>query len=169
MGDNDGLDFSRYDFLTITLGALAANNLALVNGGTTLQEDLKALHCKYFMTYLPGSIADSEGPLLVGWCPGDMTDAEVEEALEAAQVNPNDFPGNEHSNRPTFPLEVVMAFPTAAVDIGSKIVAQGEFKPRWRITDGQGWRWWAYNFSPNALTDGGSIKIAAKWFGRWLI
>ncbi len=165
-----GLNYSKVDNTQILLGALASNDLISVQQGQASKEDLKLLHCKYFFSFLPGGSDGFEGPIIVGWAPGDMTDAEIEEAIEANPLVDNDYPAIEQSQRPFFPLEILLNIQetTNLNNLGGRLVAQGEFKPRWRIQELTGWRWFAYNMSGAALATGGIVEVWAKWFGVWL-
>ncbi len=169
---NKGLTMSRFETPGIVLGALADSDVISVQRGQTNTEDVKLLHCKYSMTFLPSLTDTFEGPITVGWAPGDLTDAEIEECIEAVPLHDSDYPAIEHSQRPVFPLETfsMLIDTTNGLNVGAvPLVKQGEFKPRWRIQEETGWRWWAYNHSGSALATGGFVEVFAKWFGVWLV
>ncbi len=155
----------------ITLGTLASLDVISKNVHTDITEDFRILKTKYFMQYAPGAFDAIEGPLLIGMAPGAMTSGEIEQAIEANPDDRNDIPDIEFVDRMVWPLEVLFSSvdATNGTSVGSKVIAQGEFTPKWTMPNPDGWTWWAYNFSQAALADNGFVEIIAKHFGVWVV
>ncbi len=159
----DGKGFIIWDRSTVTLGALAADDVIGVVANSGLAEDFRILRTDYFINHFPGA-AENSG-LLVGISDAALTDAEVEECIESTPVDSNDFPESEQSMRPVWPLELYQV--TAASELNSLSPRKGTVKLRWTFTNGNSWRWWVFN-AGNTITTGGEVSIIAKHFGVWV-
>ncbi len=108
-----------------------------------------------------------EGGVQVGLSVGDgLTDAQVEEALEADPQSDSDVPATEQSLRKVFPLFMV----PDSTELDSH--QQMEFRSidRWPFKDlneDEALKTYAYNTSGTTLTSG-LIKLDMVITGRWL-
>lgn len=155
---------------SFTLGALAAGDLVGSAGaiGTNLAEDFRITKSEIFVN--PEFTADGEGAVLFGLADGDLSDAEIEECLEAdGPQDSNDRIGKEKAERPVYPI---LMFPTQQAASGVPKHTDGkpvEWKKRWTFQNGKGWRWWAYNLDQSAaLTTGSLIRVFATHYGVWV-
>ncbi len=109
--------------------------------------------------------------MLIGLADGDLTIAEIEEAIEAnGPLGPNDVVLSEQSMRPVWLLGGVQAQAASQSEVtmsnetgGLKIVA----KPRWTFARTKSWNWFLYNIGAAPLT-GAVAKVFAKSFGVWV-
>ncbi len=102
---------------------------------------------------------------------GDLTLAEVEEAIEAnGPLGPNDIEKSERAMRPVFRVDDEFSqdgadpIATGAVNLASLI---SKINPRWTFARTKSWNWVLYNLG-EALTTGSTVRIAAKNFGVWV-
>ncbi len=160
-----------YDAVEVDIGALNAqdaSNLASRNGGNMV-EDFRMLRMDYWMAIKPAqAVVVLDGPIIVGVSHGDLTGAEVEEALESIVLGNDNIVANEQAMRPVWPLEVFI-IPDADSADNATLVRKGTFKPRWTFPNPAGWRWWVYNNSDAQLVTGTNLNILAKCFGVWLV
>ncbi len=104
-----------------------------------------------------------EGPILVGVARGGYSDAEVEEAIEASNIDRGTLAKQEQANR--FVREIGVLIATGAGTQGSlndgKAVST---KLNWLIPIGETFSMWAYNVSAGALQTGASVDhIGNAW------
>ncbi len=165
----DGKGQVLWDLVTITLGALAARDVIsqASTTGSALKEDFRILKTKYYIAWRAPDFA--EGPIVIGMAPGQMSAAEIEEALESTPTDTSDVPEIEQSNRMVWPLEIMMLQNDGTLSDGGKAIAQGEVMTKWTFPDPDGWNWWTFNLDSVApLTTNGRIEIFAKHFGVWV-
>jgi len=82
----------------ITLSTLAANTVIVANMIASLTEDLFVISVDLMWSLLGGTAG--EGPIEVGVAHGDLTVAEILEAIAASPTGPGDLIQNERSRRP---------------------------------------------------------------------
>ncbi len=160
----DGKGIILWDAVTITLGTLAARDvLGADSGYTGITEDFRILKSKYYLDWSTQAVGDV---ILIGIADGQMTDAEIEEALEARPVENNDVPAIERAGRAVWPLAILGENSGGS----GHLVFQMEENLRWTFSKAEGWRYWAWNLSTStALTTGGIVSFIAKHFGVWVV
>ncbi len=109
----------------------------------------------------------TEGPIEFGFAHGDLSAAEIREALVAELTNPDDIVAREHARRP---VRRVGQFNDSS-SAGSVIqFNNGNIKRtplRFSVGNGFQITTWVFNKSGAALTTGQTIHIAGTLFGRW--
>ncbi len=113
-----------------------------------------------------GATTDDDG-ILVGMARGDATITEIKAALETVQLE-RDM--QTQANRRVVLFETLMylrgsgdgvtQFAEREVSLGG-----GNGIP---FEDGDGWQWFAYNYSDGNLTTGQSLHLHATIYGVWL-
>ncbi len=150
----------------VTLATLA-NNAAISVAAITFGEDLFILSIDATWTLI--SLDVGETPIAVGFSHGDLSDAEVVEALQAALSDPDDIIAKERSRRPvrhSGNLAEGSAISGADVPLEDGHVVRTRMK--FSIGDGHSLDIWAQNRSGAAnLTGGMIVKCEGKIYGRW--
>ncbi len=148
----------------LTLGTLAANTVLTANLIATLTEDLFVISAD--LTWALLAHTAGEGPIEVGVAHGDLSVAEILEAVAAAPTGPGDIIQNERSHRP---VRQSGAFPGLNTD---EVIAQGS-KVRTRckflVSDGVAFNAYALNRSGGTLTTGALVRVSGNLYGRWII
>ena len=111
-------------------------------------------------------IAAGEGPLTVGVAHGDLSIAEIVEALDANLTSPDDIIARERSRRPVRRIGIF-----AAQETGESQILNGGIvlrtKLRFSVGNGHDVSFWIRNQSGAALTTGGFLETHGTLFGRW--
>ncbi len=107
-----------------------------------------------------------EGPLLYGIATIDLSNAEIEEALEADPQGENDQPASDQGNRQVFPLGLI----PASVLISA---AHTQHYRRWNwpwktIPEGSGLKFWVQNLDSATLTTGTLVNFSCVIVQEWL-
>jgi len=166
----DGQGQILYDSVHVTLGAVTTKDVVTMTSpyATNTIEDFRMLRMDYWMGILPHpDILVLTGPVVIGVAAGNLTAAEIEEALEAVPLDQSSTL-LEHSNRAVWPLEVFMLADTDAPANTQMTVAKGTFNPRWTFANPHAWKWWIYNSGIVTLVAGINVDIVAKCFGMWV-
>ncbi len=105
-----------------------------------------------------------EGPILVGIASGDLSVAEVKEAINAVPTSRSDRVAREHASRP---VRRVGQFDGAAA--GEKLFDGAVKRTPGKIycAEGDEIIAWAFNGSGAPLTDGTNIRIYGTLYGSW--
>ncbi len=151
------------------MGALASKDLIEFGGSyhDAILEDFRILKCEYYMGLSPAqAIVIQNGPIIVGLASGQLTAAQMEEALEAVPINRGDS-ALEETMRPVWPLEIFV-FHDPDQGPQSDLTRKGEFSPRWTFQNPTGWSWFIFNVGNAALVTGSGLTIVAKFFGVWV-
>ncbi len=152
------------------LTTLAAQTAVLIGTKLAIEEDFRILkshvHC-----LINGLTAGQGSRLVIGLADGNLTVAQIAEAITAnGPLNPGDTQG-EHAMRPVFIVGVAGGDTTQTALVvrdahtNAPLIVQ---KNRWTFQDGDSWNWFVYNNSAAALTTGSSIFLIAKNFGVWV-
>lgn len=158
----DGKGIIMYDGLSQALGTLTSFDVAEVGvlNAQTMTEDFRIIKIEGFAAW--EAPTSEEGPIVIGLASGELTDAEIEECLEARPVDRNDRVELEKSSRPVWPLAILGAnqsnAETAVID---KTI-------RWTFSNDDGWKYWAYSLDGTSLTTGSYVKGLLKIFGVWV-
>lgn len=106
-----------------------------------------------------------EGPLVVGYAIGNMTAAEIAEALAAdPQLNDDDV-ASEQANRKVVPVWYIAEQPSDNEDAVMKLE---EISVPWDIAEGEAFTWWTLNNGPDTLTTGTIVNVWTTLVGEWL-
>ncbi len=166
----DGKGQIFYERINQALGGLASFDvIAAPSAGYTgnMVEDFRMLRQDYWMT-IKGAQATviQDGPIMVGLAQGELTAAEIEECVESRPINANDRVQLERSGRAVWPLEMFM---WRDVDNAQQpYVIKGTINPKWTFNNPQGWTYWVYNSSENAIITGATLELFAKSYGVWV-
>ncbi len=171
----DGKGAILREKVAITLGALAANDVALQSSGIALDGDFRIL--KSDITCVMRAMTSLEGQgLILYMTNGDLLAAEVEATLETnGPIASNDRVNQEVAERWVRRVGITGG-PT--VNEVERVMRNEHnsgllsFNPRWTFkrrrtaTEG-GWNWAVYN-DGQALTTGGTANIIATHYGVWV-
>lgn len=139
--------------------SLAAGSVATF-GGQAPTEDIRILRMD---GHIVAEVCSSDDVIIVGLADGELTDAEIEECLEAQAVDANDNVALERSHRPVWVLGRLQ--PT---NEGTVQALDFAWDKRWTFSDGEGWTLWAYNLGATALAAGVLMDYFVKFFGVWV-
>lgn len=160
----------RERIVSSALGALA-NSAAVIVNGLTLQEDFRLLKSEMFVNITALTGGEASG-LIFGIANGELTIAEIEEAIEAN--GPLDLNDRLLKERATRNVKLLAGQGTDRAEStqerfvndegGPKIVS----KHRWTYSNPEGWNYFVYN-TGGSLTTGGLLHVTATHFGLWLV
>ena len=104
-------------------------------------------------------------PIVVGWAHGDLTNAEISEAVTAEQTDPDDIIAREKARRPVRTVGVFAEGGTADMSLNDGV--QLRTKIKFSVGDGHGLNFWVFNRSDNTLTTGAVVSAFGTLYGRW--
>ncbi len=146
-----------------TVGALADDDVASSAMGTNVDGDIYITGVKLMWSMQAQTVG--QGPKIVGIAHPDLSEAEIEECLEAStSFSVNDRIAREQASRP---VSVVGSFPAIAVD---EVLNQGE--PIWtrlgyHIAEGdKPFTIWCFNKSGSTMNASEVVKIVGDGFFR---
>ncbi len=148
----------------ITLGTTGDGAAVLANLIAALTEDIWVHSVD--LTWALRGLTSGEVPIQVGISQGDLTAAEVVEAVTASPTGPGDIIANEHARRP---VRISGQFGDVGTD---QTLAHGEMirtKARFLVSDGKAFNAWALNRTGAAYTTGAVVRVTGRLYGRWLI
>ncbi len=157
-------NFVAIPFETVlTIGSLAAAGVVSSTAlGASFGEDifLLSMDCTYSLqANTPGN-----GPLQITCAHGDLTDAEVQEALASELTDPDDIIQKERARRPVRRIGI---FPGILADEvladGTKIKTTLKFS----VGDGHNLDLQAHNRDGGTRDTGGLVKVHGVLYGRW--
>ncbi len=138
--------------LDLDLGTLATKVAILAAAGDTVTEAMYVSSVKAIWSLSGITIADNEGPILVGVAHSDYTGAEIEEYLEnASNWAVGDLIAQEKAKRKIRRVGILMP-PSSG--LGQSVLNDGKpitTKCGWLISEGQTIDIWAYNLGTAAL------------------
>lgn len=168
----DGKGTILYHRDSLALGALAASDLIEGMEYAPTMEDFRLLKAEIY-AYVGGLTAGEGAGLLFGLADHGLLDSEIEAALEAAAVAPND-PELEKCHRPVWPIGLLHAEDPAATARFLSKQGPAIWNARWTFGADPdnvgvgGWTYWVYNMGSGALTTGSTVQLLAKYFGVWV-
>ncbi len=117
--------------------------------------------------------ANEANHLLLGIADGELSDAEIAEALSVGgPLDRNDNLADEQSHRPVW---ILGAVDPAAVELTSIRKFIGENggmkmtgKPRWTFSNADGWTYFVFNYDNSTLTTGILVRMHIKSYGVWV-
>lgn len=147
----------------MAIGNLASKDLVGQVGdyNAVLQDDFRLMKSEFYISV--DAFTSNEGPIIVGIADGQLTDAEIEECIEARPNDRNHNVAHEQSQRPVWPLCIL-----DYQSVGAKCSWQDEKTLKWTFSDTEAWKYWVYNPSGAALSTGGVVRIFAKHYGVWV-
>jgi len=159
----DGKGQILYENVALLPGALAAKDVIAGFGAyqDNLIEDFRILKSEIHWGTRTGTAGDS---FMWGIAGGELSAAEIEEALEARPFNTNDNVALERSMRPVWPLGVSVLADDPSTSGGVPI----EKNVRWTFANPNGWQFWVYNYTSLAMTTGTICDLFIKHFGVWV-
>ncbi len=147
----------------LSLGALAAET-AIVQALTQLADDFWAQSCD--LSWAWDSATAGDGPIGLGIANGDLSVAEIKEAVNASPVSRSDIVNREHARRPI--RQVGQLFGVAG---SSMFMLQDGKQVRTKIAmymaEGTELNAYVFNLGGVALTTGSAIRIYGNIYGEW--
>ncbi len=147
--------------VSLTLGTLNSG-VVLSTGVLTFGEDLFIISVDAAWA-LDGFTA-TEGPLSVGWAHGDLTVAEVAEAIDASVTDPDDIIARERARRPVRKVGTFAGLSSDEVLFDGR---QERRAVRFSVGDGHSLNAYVVNRSGGNLTTGSVIRLSGVIYGRW--
>ncbi len=136
----------------MALGTLAAKTLVIQTFGNTVTERSLVSSVQLLWSMVGKSVADNQGPIMVGLCHSDYTAAEVEAWIEQQNSwQESDLVAREISGRK---IRRVGVFPEQGADLSTQVLNDGKpikTKLNWILNAGQSLDFWAYNNGSAAL------------------
>ncbi len=153
------------------LGALGANAGILIGTKPAILERFRMIKTELFAA-LTGLTGGEGNNILIGLADGDLSLAEIEEAIEQTlPLGPNDAVGEAVAERFVKWLgatPVVHATATEKLFTNEKGGHMMSETVRWTYARTKSWNYFVYNLGA-ALTTGASCTIRAKQFGVWVL
>lgn len=164
----DGRGVILYGGCQINIGGLAS--LDVIGASMlTFTEDFRLLKLEGWGATDSYTVGASHA-LLVGLADGDLSDAEIEECLEARSQHPNDRISVEQSERPVWPLGILTERQISASEMAA-LLNNGQsavWKQRWTFGP-SGIKIWAYNFdNTGAFGTAAYLNFYCKLYGVWV-
>ncbi len=154
---------------SVALATLANNTALKLTGGITLTEDFRML--KSEITCLVRGLTSTEGEgLLLGICNGELTAAEIAEAIVVdGPGDRNDRVAQERAERAVWIVASLdmLGGSTQANFKGQQGSTLIEWKKRWTFSDPEGWDFFIFNMGL-ALTTGANVNLRATNYGVWV-
>ncbi len=143
--------------------ATLANNTALVTPMITIDDDFWVQSADLLWsirTLSPGQV-----PIHVGIANGDLSVAEIKEALNALPVSRSDIVQREHARRPVRRVGVFGngALTDDALENGTKI----RTTIKMYLAEGTDVNMYAFNQSGASLTTGAIVQVTGVIYGSW--
>ncbi len=153
------------------LGTLADVTALIIGTGLVLAEDFRIIKTE-LLAHVSGLTAGEGVGLHIGICNGELTVAEIKQALAAnGPLNRNDAAPSEQAMRYVKKLAAA-GFVTPSQNEVRMLNAQGgpmiNETIRWTFSDPQGWNFYVFNDAGAALTTGATIRILVKHYGVWV-
>ncbi len=146
----------------ITLSTLASVTAILTTTIATLAEDLFIISVDALWSLR--DLTPGEGPIEVGFAHDDLTVAEVQEALNAELVDPDDIITRERARRPVRRVGIFSGLGESETLNDGRVLRQAI---KFMIGDGHTLNCYALNRSGATLTTGAIVHINGTIFGRW--
>jgi len=156
---------------SVALSTLASGVALKLTGSITPTEDFRMLKAE-IGAGITGLTGNEGNQIFFGLCNGELTAAEIEEAIEAVgPTDRNDRLLVERAERFVKILSKTNRFENGQTErefmneSGGPIIVT---KPRWTFSNTEGWDWFVYNNGLNALTTGATVRALATIYGLWL-
>ncbi len=149
-----------FDF-TVTVGALVPGAIA-VGSGITFGEDIFIISVDCVWSIYNHTAG--EGPLKVGFAHGQLSSAEIIEALQAEQSSPDMIVEKEHARRP---VRIAGVFSGISTEENLNMGTPLRTKVRFSIGNGYTPDFWILNRDAAPLTPGTILTVDGVIYGRW--
>ncbi len=149
---------------TIALGTLASET-ALLQNLTILQDDFWAQSAD--LIWAIHDLTPGQDPIAVGLANGDLSVAEVKEALNASPVSRSDIVARERARRP---IRKVGQFSSQDASSSSNRLNDGKAirtTVKMYMAEGTELNAFAFNQSGAALTTGAIVRVWGDIYGEW--
>ncbi len=141
-----------------------ADDTVVTTAPITFGEDIYCISMD--ASYATEAATAGEGSISVGWSHGDLTVAEIKEAITAAVTDPSDIIAKERARRP---VRKVGQFPLLSaaetLNHGDSIRTPLKFL----INDSKSIKFYAFNKSGGPQTTGTLINVSGTLYGRWVV
>ncbi len=141
---------------TVSGGTLAAKTLVSSDLIVASTDTYRLVSAKSFWEV--HGLAGGDGPLLCGYARGGYSDAEIEQAIEAANIDRGTLAKQEQANR--YVREVGIIGESEALNDGKEV----KTRLNWLIPIGEPVKMWIYNLSGAALTTGSATTCFGNCF-----
>jgi len=155
------------EFVSIDLGTLNGSTALKASTNIAIGDDFRILKTEY-LAFMEEDLADDGEVVFYGICDNELTIAEIAEMLVlSGPTDRNDRDGNEKATRPIWNLGQFKGVALPQLNNGLLMTHKG--KP-WTFSNAEGWTWYAFNPTANALGDANAsaIKIMATHYGVWV-
>lgn len=142
---------------TITGKTVSKGNAA------NMTEDLRILKMEIDACITGLTATEEDRVLLLGFADAELTDAEIQECLEAEPLDSNDNLSLERSHRPVWPIGMMKPEVSDTVRYLS-----ATWSKRWTFSDDDAYCFFLYNLGAGALTTGSTLRILVKLYGVWV-
>ncbi len=159
--------FVAIPFSTALLLSTLADNAVLdvsLLSNDNLDEDIYIMSIDGYWALDSGTVG--EGPLIVGYAHGDLTEAEVAEALDVSPRSPGDIVANERARRPVRRAGQFAGAAALEVLNDGKAIRT---KVRFAVENGKAINLFVSNRSGGTLTDGTRIRLQGTIYARWQV
>ncbi len=146
----------------ITLSTLASVTAILTTTVAELAEDLFIISIDALWSLR--DLTPGEGPIEVGFSHDDLSTSEVQEALNAELVDPDDIITRERARRPVRRVGMFSGLAESEVLNDGRVLRS---RIKFMIGDGHTMNVYALNRSGATLTTGAIVHINGTIFGRW--
>lgn len=157
----DGKGAIIRESVEIVTGSLAAfTGLKQTSGGirTLLQSPFRIIKTEYVIS-IEHALSQTIALYL---CNDELTASEIEVAIESdGPVDWNQHDEQEVAERYVKMMNIIGADPQDVRDVISKTI-------RWTFADPEGWCWYVYNTTSQALSNTVSVRVYATHYGVWL-
>ncbi len=158
------------DLIIVTPGALATKSAVSTTSKIDSAHDqgVKIKKCFAKMEFRAKTV--NEGPLIVGYCADNLTNAEIAEFFTADPQRFEDAGQSDPANRKVMPLWVIPHIATASAPVPQtdSLYLNEVRSPGFEVIEGSLIKWFAYNADTGTLTTGILIVIVAQWLVEWL-
>ncbi len=149
---------------TLALATLAAQDMLI--GSSLGAVDAPTWLSKVRANWNISDLTQGDGPIVVGLAHSDYTAAEIEEWYEAqAAWSTNDKIAQEQAGRKCRQVGTLMNQGTSSASQGDAVLNDGKpvtTKCGWRMNDGEGLVFWAYNDGDAVLITGSKLTLNGR-------
>lgn len=156
-----------YDRKEIAVSTLASEGVQGAGSSYALTEDFRILKIEYYV-HATGLTAGEEIGLILGLADGELSDAEIQECLQARPADANDHVPLERAHRPVWPVALLRNILAGGGTPKQILESEGVWDKRWTFSDTEGWKWFVYNITDTAPTGGITVRIFSKVYGVWV-
>ncbi len=149
---------------SLALSTLATET-ALTVALSALADDFYVISAD--LTWTIRDLTGGEDPIHVGLANGDLSVAEIKEAINAAPTSRSDIVAREHARRP---IRRIGSFVSGSANLFGNYLNDGKpirTKVKMYLAEGVELNAFAFNASGAALTTGAVMRVYGTLYGRW--